>query len=103
MGRPTVKLTGRERTFREDEVIVSKTDLKIHHLCKSGVCASCRILRAGTARAGTQSDPSFGHAQVRHQTSVGYDFTGKRNICLRHQPQQKWRSLLGIGPRDAKF
>jgi PAS domain S-box-containing protein len=28
IGRPTVKPTGRERTFREDEVIVSKTDLK---------------------------------------------------------------------------
>ncbi|MEO1982112.1 MAG: PAS domain-containing protein, partial [Fuerstiella sp.] len=28
MGKPTVKPTGRERTFREDEIIVSKTDLK---------------------------------------------------------------------------
>ncbi len=28
MGRPTVRPTGRERTFHEDEIIVSKTDLK---------------------------------------------------------------------------
>ena len=28
MRKPTVKLTGHERTFHEDEIIVSKTDLK---------------------------------------------------------------------------
>ena len=28
MARPTIKPTGRERTFHEDEIIVSKTDLK---------------------------------------------------------------------------
>jgi len=28
MGKPTVRPTGRERTFREEEIIVSKTDLK---------------------------------------------------------------------------
>jgi PAS domain-containing protein len=100
--KPVAVPTDKELFFSQDEIIVSKTDLKgrITYANRT-FCRIAGYTEAGGARPAAQHRSSSRHAAGGVQTPVGHDPRWARNIrlCEKHGQDRRSRAPLLIrGP-----